>query len=350
MSGEVIATRILKDSEELLIKMASPPLSKILVNVFLKTPELSKTEHESRMRLFGAFRNQSSDYFLVGELNGEIAGTLWYCTPANCRETAYMGEVFTEERQRRKGIATKLLEVAVDIFRKNGGGSIYVTNLCPRAPHEIYRKLGFRAYGYGQQSYGGIIRLIVNGRTEDFDGDYYKYDSITSIRNVNWGDLPHFIALLNYPHEWIVRAYNFGLIGPAVFDELGRSFMNFMKTVKPGNCCLVLEDSRKRMVGTAYSSSLLSRSQSHVKTVDLLVHPNYYGEASHLLETLTEELSRNKVDKLQAYAAAQDESKVEILRHCGFEKESTMQDQLLIGGKKVNLEAYSKHLMTEDDL
>ena len=344
MSEEVFCSRILRDGEELTVKVATPPLSKRLIKVFLRTPELSQTKRESRMRLFGALHNQSSDYFFVGERDGKIVGTLWYCTPATCREIAYMGEVATEEKQRRKGIATSLLEVAIEVFKSDGGRAIYITNLCPNAPHRIYRRLGFQAYGYGLITYGGIVRLTLNERSEDFERDYYEYDPNTSIRSVNWGDLPHFIALLNYPHPWIVRAHNFGLIGPGVFDELGRSFMNFMKTLKEGNICLVLEDSNKRMVGTAYSSSLRARSQSHVKTVDFLVHPNYFTEAAELLKMLLQELSDEKVKKLQAYAAAPDRSKMQILKACGFNKEATMPDQLQIGSKKIDLEIYSTFL------
>lgn len=344
MLREVIGSRRLRDGEKLAIKIATPPLSRRLINVFLRTPGLSATRRESRMRLFGALRKQSSDHFFIGELNGKTVGTLWYCTPATCNEIAYMGEVFTSKKQRRRGVATNLLEVAIDVFRKNGGRVIYITNLCPRAPHRIYRKLGFQAYGYGYQTYGGIIRLTVNERNEDFDRDYYKYDSKTSTRSVNWGDLPHFMALLNYPHPWIVRAYNFGLIGPGVFDELGRSFMNFMKTVKRADLCFVLEDSHHRMVGTAYSSSLEAGSQSHVRIVDFLVHPNYFIEAVPLLKMLIEKLVDKEVEKLQAYTAATDEARAKILRECGFEREAIMSDQLRIGSNKIDMEIYSKNL------
>ncbi len=344
MPEEVICSRRLRDGEELTVKIATPPVSKKAVGFLLKTPEFTATRTESRMRVWGALRGQSSDYFFIGELNEKIVGSVWYCTPATCNEIAYMGDVFTAEKQRRKGVATNLLNVAIDTFRKSGGRAVFITNLCPRAPHREYRRLGFQAYGYGYQTYGGIIRLTAKERSEDFDRDYFKNDPNTSIRGINWGDLPHFIALLNYPHPWIVRAYNFSLIGPGVFDELGRSFMNFMKTLKRSNFCFVLEDSNHRVMGTAYSSSLGASSQSHVKTVDLLVHPNYFREATQLLKTLVEKLSDGKVEKLQAYASAIDDAKVEILKLCGFEKEATMLNQLRIGSKKINLEIYSKFL------
>jgi len=316
MSEKFICSRRLRNGEELTIKIAVPPLSRKLIDV-LPTHELSKTDIETRARLFGAFRGQSLDYFFIGELNEEIVGTLWYCTPATCKEIAYLGEVFTIKEQREKGIATNLVDVAIDFFRKNGGRAIYVTNLCPHAPHQIYRKTGFRAYGYGQHAYGGIIRLTVSETPEDFDQDYYRHDSNTSIRNVNWGDLPHFMAILNFPHPWIVRVYSLGLIGYAVFDELGRSFKSFMDTLKQANFGFVLEDSQHRVVGTAFSSSLKAVSQSHVRTVDFLIHPNYFGEADRLLKMLIQRLRDEKIEKLQAYASARDDSKTKILKLCG---------------------------------
>jgi len=153
--------------------------------------------------------------------------------------------------------------------------------------------------------------------------------------------LPHFTALLNFPHEWTVRAYSLGLIGPAVFDELGRSFMSLMKTLKDHNLCLLLEDRNRRMVGTAFSSSLPGGSQSHVRTVDFLVHRNYYTEASKLIENLVLGLRDRGVQKIQAYATAEDVTKVDILRLCGFTKEATMLGQLRIGGKTSDLEIYA---------
>jgi len=341
-----VCSKTLGDGEELTISLATPPLPKSLLYAFLRTPELSATRRESRKRLYGGLRGQSSDCFLVGRLGERGVGTVWYCSPATCRETAYMGEVFTNKRHRDKGVASCLLEAAIDNFRRGGGRVIYVTNLCPRAPQRIYRELGFTAYGYGQHAYGGLIRLVIDERSEDFDRGYYKNDPSTSARSINWGDLPHFIALLNYPHEWVVRAYSLGLVGPVVFDELGRSFMNLIKTLEAGNICLILEDSNSRMVGTAFSSSLSGKSQSHVRTVDFLVHPNYYAEATKLIDQLVEGLSGKEVQKLQAYAAAEDATKVDILRLCGFTKEASMPNQLRVGGKKSDLDVYSLYTST----
>lgn len=349
MSEEVISSRILRNGEKLTIKVSTPPLSREATKIFLATPELSKTRNESRMRLYGALRNHSSDYFFYGEIGNTTVGTVWYCTPITCPEIAYMGETFTNKKNRNKGVATALLEDAIDYFRKIGGKVVYVTNLCPNAPHRIYRKLGFEAYGYGYQTYQGIIRLIVNGRSGDFDRDYYQHDPNTSIRTANWGDLPHFIALLNYPHSWIVRAYNFGLIGGGVFDELGISFMNFMKTLKQGNIGLALENKKHRMVGTAYTSSLHSISQVHVKTLDFLVHPSYLKESVHLLQSLIEKLQNTRIEKIQAYAASTDKSRIGILNLCGFEKEATMGNQLRVGSKKIDLEVFSANISNRNN-
>jgi GNAT superfamily N-acetyltransferase len=254
MPEKVVCSTMLRDGQELSISVATHPLSRRLINAFLRTPEMSSTRRESRRRLYGGLRGQSSDYFFTGGIGENTVGTLWYCTPEKCKELAYLGEVFTNKKYRNKGVATGLLETAIDHFGKEGGRAIYVTNLCPHAPRRIYRKLGFQAYGFGQQAYGGIIRLLVCERSEDFDRDYYEYDSNVCIRSVNRGDLPHFIALLNYRHEWIIRAYSLGLIGPVVFDELGRSFTDLMETLKTSNICVVLENGKKRVVGTAYSS------------------------------------------------------------------------------------------------
>jgi len=56
---------------------------------------------------------------------------------------------------------------------------------------------------------------------------------------------------------------------------------------------------------------------------------------------LVEKLGDGKAEKLQAYAAATDRSRTEILRLCGFKREATMQNQLRIGSQKIDLEIYS---------
>lgn len=340
MTLETMSVEVLTDGRTLTVKVATPPLSKSLVDN-MSIHSISKTDPDSRARLFGAFRGNSLDYFFLGELGGELVGTVWYCTPATCQEIAYLGEVFTAKEQRNKGIATCLVDVSINHFRENGGRAIYVTNLCPNAPNNILRQKGFQAYGYGQHAYGGIIRYIVDEREDEFDQNYYRPDPKTSIREVNQGDLPNFIALFNYPHPWIARAYTLDLIGNKVFDENGRSFMNLLKTLKHGNECLVLEDSKHRVVGTAWSSSLPTKSQSHVKRVDFTIHPNYFNKANILLEALIKRIS-GKTEKVQAYVANTDTSKIDILTSCHFKKEAILRNQIHILSKKIDLEIYSR--------
>ena len=77
------------------------------------------------------------------------------------------------------------------------------------------------------------------------------------------------------------------------------------------------------------------------KAVGFLVHPNYFAEAAELLKALVEKSGDGKAGKLQAYAAATDRSRTEILRLCGFKREATMPAQLRIGSQKIDLEIYS---------
>jgi L-amino acid N-acyltransferase YncA len=66
-----------------------------------------------------------------------------------------------------------------------------------------------------------------------------------------------------------------------------------------------------------------------------------------LLKTLIEELGDLEVERIQAYAATTDKTKVEILTRCGFDIEATMPDQLRIGGKKSDLEVYCANIQLQ---
>ncbi|GAH55927.1 unnamed protein product [marine sediment metagenome] len=126
-----------------------------------------------------------------------------------------------------------------------------------------------------------------------------------------------------------------------LFDEMGRSFMAFMKRRNFG---FVLENVKHRVVGMSYSSSLKSIAQAHTRTIDFLTHQNYFGEAYRLIKALVEKLKEEKAKKLQAYTASTDETRKKILWQCSFKKEASLSKQLQTGSKTSNLEIYCRFL------
>ena len=74
-------------------------------------------------------------------------------------------------------------------------------------------------------------------------------------------------------------------------------------------------------------------------------NPVHYANMIAEIDNLVEKIRSGKlipVEKLQVYAASTDSEKIEILRSCGYKKEATMNKQLLVDRKKLDLILYSR--------
>ena len=96
----------LRAGEQLGIKMVQPPLLEYAGKVGCWV--------DIRDRLFeGQLSSWLFTPYFVGEIEGEVIGSICYCAPADTRDVGVVEFVQTAEEHRRKGVGSALLGRAV---------------------------------------------------------------------------------------------------------------------------------------------------------------------------------------------------------------------------------------------
>ena len=125
----------LKTGEQLVIKTLHPPLY----------------DYVSKVGCWGDVRDDLlngkltewlfTPYF-VGEIDGEVVGSMSYYTPTDTRDVGVVEFVRTEEEHRSKGIASALMDCLIRRFRVDDGIALYLCTTNPIAG-SLYEKHGF---------------------------------------------------------------------------------------------------------------------------------------------------------------------------------------------------------------
>lgn len=287
------------------------------------------------MLVSGELAETSLDRFIVGELDGDCVGSMPYGTPRDTRDLAVLGMVWTRPDQRRKGIATALLQRALADFRTGGGIAMY---LCTNNPHafQLYHKAGFRPL------IGDGMRYLAPGH-EDFDETFFSYTGPATVRPGTWGDLARVSALYNQPEpRWLVKDYGRGVYRDIRYE---RHYIQVWKPASQGRgTVLLLETEQRRVVGIASLVETNNYYEQHVQTLDFWACPAYLHQIPDLLAALIEHASKGNAEIVQAYVADTDTDKGDMLLACGFQREARLRDRLRAGDRRIDLLVYSRSL------
>ena len=125
----------LKTGEQLVTKTLHPPLD----------------DYASRVGCWGDIRDDLlngklvewlfTPYF-VGEIDGEVVGSMSYYAPTDTRDVGVVEFVQTAEEHRSKGIASALMDCLIRRFRVDDGVALYLCTTNPIAG-SLYEKHGF---------------------------------------------------------------------------------------------------------------------------------------------------------------------------------------------------------------
>ena len=132
----IAETTELRTGEELTIKILYPPLQDYADKVAFWWGDIRSELLEGQMAQW------LSTPCFVGEIEGEVAGSMFCFTPANAGDVGLVEFVHTEDKHRRKGMASALLSRLIQRFRENGGLALYLCTSNPIAG-DLYEKHGF---------------------------------------------------------------------------------------------------------------------------------------------------------------------------------------------------------------
>ena len=227
----------LRDGSTLDIEIAEPP--------FDSSYDGSRLSWWPQIRddlLQGRFNRWVYAPHFIGRIAGADAGSMCYYAPRDTRDVGAVEFVSTEERFRRRGVASALLGTLVGHFTARGGRALYLCTDNPVAGH-LYERHGFRYH------VGDGMRYLAPDAA-DFDRRWFAAGGAATIRDAHWGDLARLCVLYNHPDPaWLIK----DPLSAAFRDTRYEShFVRVLRQLEAGRgAFLVLEASGSRVVGAA---------------------------------------------------------------------------------------------------
>ena len=147
--------------------------------------------------LAGRMSDTLSVRYFIAEIEGEVVGSMGCYVPSGTRDVGLVEFVETDERHRRKGIASTLLDRLITDFRSDSGKALLLCTTNPIAG-SLYEKQGFW-YTVGD----GM--MYVSPDAQGFADDYLSYVGSAKVREAVWGDLPRASLLYNNPETGLAN-------------------------------------------------------------------------------------------------------------------------------------------------
>tara|TARA_Y100001960_G_scaffold329464_1_gene420889 strand:- start:352 stop:1533 length:1182 start_codon:yes stop_codon:yes gene_type:complete len=323
-----IAETELKSGETLVIKKINPPLESYADNVTCWDVVRDDL-------LVGVFEPWLFTPYYIGEIQGDVVGSMACFTPVENPEVGLVEFVNTEENHRRKGVSTALLRQLISHFEVDGGLALYLCTTNPVAGR-MYENCGF--------SYlvGDGMRYLTR-EAGDFDAGYLAKTGAASVRQAHWGDLPGVSALFCHREPaWEIKEYLSHCFKDTRFEG---HFMRLMRRIEEDRGVIqILENDCKRVVGCVIVERLPTFHQQHVAHLSIRVAPDYGRHSCELLDAAVDCAHQIGISILQSYVAECDADAKDVLAAASFTEEAVLRGRLRTTDGFTDLAVYSRIL------
>ena len=315
----------LKNGEQLVIKTLHPPLHDYASKV-------GCWGDISDDLLNGKLTEWLFTPYFVGEIDGEVVGSMSYYAPTDTRDVGVVEFVRTEEEHRGKGIASALMNCLIRRFRADDGIALYLCTTNPIAG-SLYEKYGFW-YHLGD----GMRYLAPDAG--DFDQTYLAFYGEAHIRDATWADLPRASALYNHRKpRWLIKDYFTQTFRETRFES---HFVRLMRQIEDRNgAFVVLENPEQRIVGTAVLKRFDTFHEQHIAILSFRVCPSYFEQGAELLTAAAEKAKALSIRGLQIYIADCDDDQKEMVKSAGFVEEARLRNRLYDGENWIDMLVYT---------
>ena len=315
----------LRTGEQLVIKILLPPLN----------------DYASKVGCWGDIRDDLlngkltewlfTPYF-VGEIDGEVVGSMSYYTPTDTRDVGVVEFVQTAEEHRSKGIASALMDCLIRRFRADDGIALYLCTTNPIAG-SLYEKHGFWYH------LGDGMRYLAP-EAGDFDQTYLEFKGPARIRDATWADLPRASVLYNHREpRWLIKDYLTQTFRETRFES---HFVRLMRQIEDQNgAFVVLENLEQRIVGAAVFKRFDTFHEQHTATLSFRVCPSYFGQVPELLTAAAEKAQALSIRALQVHIAACDDEQKQLVKAAGFLEETRLYHRLYDGKNLIDMLVYT---------
>jgi GNAT superfamily N-acetyltransferase len=275
------------------------------------------------------------DYLFLARLDGEAVGSAWYQAPVDSPEVGACAFVFTHPSHRGSGISLELMRYLVSHFMARGGVAMYLGTSNPTA-RGVYQRAGFRVYN------GAVMRRIgTNLDDRAFDDEFFSDVGGTGVRKATWGDLSRLTALYSYPHPWYIKDFGEGVFSHPTLPQqraLTIPISILLRSEESSNALLVMEDSRKRILGAL---SVYSKDpQNGGFALDFLVLPSKMDALPSLLDAGLQAARELGGRRIEAFLSELDRGKKDALLSLGFSPGRPLTSGILPSGSVVEMREY----------
>ncbi len=262
----------------------------------------------------GSESSYNSNVVYIEKENGVIVSTCGVTKPLKISNIGGFGEVATDPLFRKKGLATKLCEAAIDDFRNDGGEALFLGTGNPAAAR-IYQRLGWRKIS------GTSVMVNITDRNSP---EEYLVQRFSTSDEKDWtidtttpaARIP-IIPLLVNPHDWHVLDANVGMYSTRYDTQhscmgLYRRY-SYIKIDGRGEW-FTSSTKDGRIVGIS-SAKLINK---RIGQIDGFVNSRFQDCWRDLMDAAIEWVCDKGVNMISAKISVEDEEKQSFFREIGF--------------------------------
>ena len=316
MIGE-LGTAKLRTGETLVMKLVTAPAAEYAEKlVHFLEHKAGDSRRSIVQRLRGDYAAFCCDKYFIGEIDGRIAGQIWYGYATTGTGIANFGHVYTEPDHRKKGITEELMKVFLDDFSKSpvraalcGTGTPWVAS--------IYFKYGFQAVRENATS--GMLILLnkdCGGNFNEFEAEYFRpgQEIVT---------LPGTMEHRHDVDEMLKGALDIrGMQAKRLSVSTAiNSYQSAYFMAEDGQGVLsVAKATGGSVVGWSFCLNPASRWEGDAKVFDFEIHPNYVNMTERFVRESLGLFKDKGVTRAYAYQPAVEKSKIAVLGKAGFQE------------------------------
>ena len=167
----------------------------------------SETDPDIPKHVFtGSESSHNTNLVYIEKENDTIASTCGVTKPIEIPDIGGFGEVATDPSFRKKGLATKLCDIAVDDFRNDGGKALFLGTGNPEAAR-IYHRLGWRKI----PGTSVMVNITSGNSPEEYLVQRFSTFEKCCVETSTPAARIPIIPLLVNPHDWHVLDANVGM-------------------------------------------------------------------------------------------------------------------------------------------
>jgi len=301
--------------EHLEIERVEAPMSKELVEEFyaLWRQCFPPDDEDFRDSYLGTELEHNRDLMYIGRVEGKPVGTVHLGIGKSDPSLGGVGGVATDPEFRRKGIATRLCELARDDFQAWGGEALFL-GAGPESAR-VYRRCGWRVLAGTN-----VMAWIADGRSpEAYLEAHFEEKRPFTIAGGTAAERYPMVPLIVTPHNWQVMDANVSIFSTryAIQSSCGGLYQRYegLLAGAKGEWFAARTD-QARVVGLA--TARLDESEGCL--IDGFVHGNF-GEAwEPLMEKTIEWAKARGAGRCRVRVSVEDEEKMAMFEGLRFRR------------------------------